>query len=173
MSGLLNLDIRFQTCPMSEQQNTDAAVAAAIDAWKDRPGPLLPLLHDIQHRLGHIPEQSVPDIAAALRLSRAEVHGVISFYPDFRLQPAGRHTVRICRAESCQARGSQALADRARQRLGLDWHETGADGRYTLEPVYCLGLCAYSPTVVVDGRQHAFVTPEKLDELLDGCEADK
>ncbi|HWF98467.1 MAG TPA: formate dehydrogenase subunit gamma [Steroidobacteraceae bacterium] len=138
---------------------------------KGRPGPLLEVLHAIQAQLGHVPPAAVPLVAAELNLSRAEVHGVISFYHYFRSRPPGAHTVSVCRAESCQAVGAEALAAHARQRLGVDFHETTPDGRFSLEPVYCLGNCACSPAVMIDGSLHGRVTPERLDALL--SEADR
>lgn len=143
------------------------AVAARVSTrLQHQPGALLPILHEIQHELGYIPPEAVPTIAAALNLSRAEVHGVITFYPHFRSEPAGRHTLEVCRAESCQAMGGEALAVHARRRLGCDFHATSADDEFSLEPVYCLGLCAQSPAVMIDGRPHARVTPDRLDRLL-------
>jgi formate dehydrogenase subunit gamma len=115
-------------------------------------GPLLPILHAVQEAFGHVPPSAIPQIAAALTLSKAEVHGVISFYHDFREKPAGRHVLKLCRAESCQTMGADAVADRIKKALGIDWHETTADGRVTLEPVFCLGLCACGPAAMVDGR---------------------
>jgi len=138
---------------------------------KGRPGPLLEVLHAIQAQLGHVPPAAVPLVAAELNLLRAEVHGVISFYHYFRSRPPGAHTVSVCRAESCQAVGAEALAAHARQRLGVDFHETTPDGRFSLEPVYCLGNCACSPAVMIDGSLHGRVTPERLDALL--SEADR
>jgi formate dehydrogenase subunit gamma len=130
------------------------------------PGPLLPLLHAVQDELGHIPPEAVPRIAAALNLSRAEVHGVISFYHWFRQHPPGRHIVRICRAEACQAMNGVATEEAARRLLGVDWHGTTADGRFTLEAAYCLGNCAASPAVMIDQKLYGRVTPEKLQSLL-------
>lgn len=115
-------------------------------------GPLLPILHAVQAAFGHVPQSAIPQIAAGLGLSKAEVHGVVSFYHDFRDQPAGRHVLKLCRAEACQAMGANALADRIKVALGIDWHETTPDGRVTLEPVFCLGLCACGPAAMVDGR---------------------
>jgi len=143
-----------------------ATAARVLARRKDQPGALLPVLHDIQDALGCIPPETVPTVAAALNLSRAEVHGVITFYPHFRSAPAGRHTLEVCRAESCQALGAERLAEHARGRLGCDFHATTGDGAFSLEPVYCLGLCAQSPAVMLDGRPHARVTPDKLDRLL-------
>lgn len=127
-------------------------IAEILDAHQGMEGPLLPILHAIQEAFGYVPEAAVPQIAAALTLSKAEVHGVISFYHDFRAAPAGRHVLKLCRAEACQTMGADAVADRIKQALGIDWHETTADGRVTLEPVFCLGLCACGPAAMVDGR---------------------
>lgn len=127
-------------------------IAEILDAHRGLEGPLLPILHAIQEAFGYVPEAAVPQIAAALTLSKAEVHGVISFYHDFREKPAGRHVLKLCRAEACQTVGADAVADRIKKALGIDWHETTADGRVTLEPVFCLGLCACGPAAMVDGR---------------------
>lgn len=141
-----------------------ATVARVIEAHRARPGALLPMLHNIQDALGYIPPEAVPPIAQALNLSRAEVHGVISYYAHFRQTPPGRHVVRVCCAEACQAVGGEALAEHARARL--------AGSEVTLEPVYCLGLCACGPSVQVDETTlHARVTPEKFDALIDELEA--
>jgi len=145
---------------------TIAAAARIASGQRHVPGALLPILHAIQAELGCIPPAAVQTVAETLNLSRAEVHGVITFYPHFRSAPAGRHVIEICRAESCQAMGGDRLAEHARGRLGCDFHGTTADGGVTLEPVYCLGLCAQSPNVAMDGRAHARMTPEKLDRLL-------
>jgi formate dehydrogenase subunit gamma len=147
----------------SEHAETIRRIAVGL---KGRPGPLLEVLHAIQGELGYVPPAAVPLVASELNLSRAEVHGVISFYHYFRSTSPGAHTVRVCRAESCQAVGAEALAAHARQRLGVDFHETTPDGRFSLEPVYCLGNCACSPAVMIDGRLHGRVTPERLDALL-------
>ena len=130
-------------------------------------GPLLPVLHAVQHAYGHVPREALPVIAEALNISRAEVHGVMSFYHDFRDAPAGRHVVKLCRAEACQAMGADAVADAARARLGVDWHGTTADGAVTLEPVFCLGLCACAPAALVDGRVVGRVDAARLDSILD------
>lgn len=127
-------------------------IAEILDAHRGLEGPLLPILHAIQEAFGYVPETAVPQIAAALTLSKAEVHGVISFYHDFRSKPAGRHVLKLCRAEACQTVGADDVADRIKKALGIDWHETTADGRVTLEPVFCLGLCACGPAAMVDGR---------------------
>src|SRR5437588_742592 len=132
----------------------------------------LEVLHAIQAALGFVPEGAVPLVAEGLNLSRAEVHGVVSFYHYFRHARPGAHLVSLCQAESCQSMGAQALATHARRRLGIDFHQTTADGRFSLEPVYCLGNCACSPAVMIDGRLHGRVTPERFDALVaDGAAA--
>jgi formate dehydrogenase subunit gamma len=148
------------------EEEARVAIDAIIGRLKGEPGPLLMVLHAIQDALGHIPPPAVPIIADGLNLSRAEVHGVISFYHYFRDHPAGRHTVRICRAESCQSMQGEALAEHARRSLGIDFHQTTAAGDISLEPVYCLGNCACSPAVMIDRELFGRVTPERLDELL-------
>lgn len=142
------------------------AVRRVLARLKSRPGPLLEVLHGIQHDLGYIPAAAVPLIAEELNLSRAEVHGVISFYHHFRSVPPGRHTVQICRAESCQAMGAERLAEHAKRRLGIDFEQTSADGEVSLQPVYCLGQCACSPAIMIDEAVYGRVTPERFDELV-------
>jgi formate dehydrogenase subunit gamma len=142
------------------------AVANAIAAHRSRAGGLVPLLHAIQDALGFVPPQAVPAIAEALNLSRAEVHGVISFYHHFRTTPAGRRTLRLCRAEACQAMGAERLAQAVRAQLGIDWHGTTSDGALTLEPVYCLGNCSLSPAVLVGEDIRGRMTPDKFDALI-------
>jgi formate dehydrogenase subunit gamma len=146
-----------------EQREIVLRIAADL---KGRPGPLIEVLHAIQAELGYVPAAAVPLVASELNLSRAEVHGVVSFYHHFRSTPPGAHTVSVCRAESCQAMGAERLAAHARQRLGVDFHQTTLDGRFSLEPVYCLGNCACSPAVMIDGRLHGRVNPQRLDALL-------
>lgn len=146
------------------------AVRRIVADLKGRPGPLIEALHAIQAELGYVPPAAVPLVASELNLSRAEVHGVVSFYHHFRSTPPGAHSVSVCRAESCQAVGGEALAAHARRRLGVDFHETTPDGRFSLEPVYCLGNCACSPAVMIDGRLHGRVTPERFDALLSEVE---
>jgi len=123
-----------------------------IAAHKNMQGATLPILHAMQEAFGYITDRAVEIIADALNLSRAEVHGVVSFYHDFRRVPAGRHVLKLCRAEACQAMGADALAAKAKDALGVDWHETTGDGRVTLEPVFCLGLCACAPAAMIDGK---------------------
>ncbi|AJP49604.1 formate dehydrogenase [Rugosibacter aromaticivorans] len=142
-------------------------VDAILKAKQSLPGALLPILHDIQDALGYIPPDAVPSIARALNLSRAEVHGVITYYHYFRQSPPGRHVVRVCRAEACQSVGCEALAAHVQGALACGFHATSADGLVTLEPVYCLGHCAVGPNIQIDETTlHARVTPEKFDQLL-------
>ena len=144
-----------------------STVAQILAAKQSLPGALLPVLHDIQDALGYIPPETVPAIAGALNLSRAEVHGVITYYHYFRQKPPGRHVVRVCRAEACQSVGSEALAVHVQSALACDFHATSADGAVTLEPVYCLGHCAVGPNIQIDETTlHARMTPEKFDRLL-------
>jgi formate dehydrogenase subunit gamma len=131
-----------------------------LTAHKAEPGALLPILHDIQDALGYVPEEAVALIAKELNLSRAEVHGVVTYYHHFRCMPPGRHVVRVCCAEACQSVGAEALAQHAKARA--------QDGDLTVEPVYCLGLCAIGPAIQIDETTlHAGVTPEKFDALID------
>lgn len=146
-------------------------VEAAVGAHRARIGALLPVLHEIQGKLGHVPPDAVPMIAAALNLSRAEVHGVMSFYHDFRTEPAGEHTVHLCRAEACQAMGARELERHVRERLGIGFGETTPNGMFSLEPVYCLGNCACPPSLRIDDEIHARVSAEKFDELIARLEA--
>lgn len=141
-------------------------VRKAIADHRDRIGPLLPILHAVQDALGYIPKDALPVIADGLNLSRAEVHGVVSFYHYFRQTKPGRCTVHICRAEACQALGAVALEAHAKRRLGIDLRETSADQRVSLDAVYCFGNCALGPSVTVNGELYGRVTPERLDELL-------
>lgn len=144
-----------------------AAVRKATDALRAAPGPLLPVLHAVQNELGYIPEGAIALIAHDLNLTRADVHGVTSFYHFFRRHPPGRHIVYICRAEACQARGARALEAHAKQSLGIDFHETTSDGAITLESVYCLGNCGCGPSVLVDNDElHANMTPQSFDALV-------
>jgi len=146
-----------------------AAVEDAIALHAGRPGGLMPLLHAIQERLGYVPPQVLPRIAEALNITRADVHGVVTFYHDFRTSPPGRHVVKLCRAEACQSMGAEALAQHAQLRLGTEFHHTNKSG-ITLEPVYCLGDCACSPAMMIDGRLYGRVTPERFDRLLQSME---
>lgn len=137
---------------------------------KDTAGPLLPVLHAVQDALGHIPADAVPVIADVLNLSRAEVHGVISFYHYFTDAPRGRHTIYLCRAESCQSMRSVELEAHAKARLGVGFHQTTSNGAFSFEPVYCLGNCALSPAVMVDDRLYGRVTTERFDAIVSDWE---
>lgn len=133
-------------------------------------GPLLPILHDIQAVFAYVPTQTAAVLADVLNLGRAEVHGVITFYHDFRASPAGRHIIKLCRAEACQAMGANALAQTLQRELGIGWGETTPDGAVTLEPVFCLGLCACAPAAMVDGKLRGRATaPGLLDDLKVGA----
>lgn len=154
-----------------EQAKHGACVQSAIEQHARRPGGLLPLLHHIQEEIGYIPADAIAPIASALNLSRAEVQGVVSFYPDFRRTPPGRHVLKVCRAEACQAMQGGALEAHVKRRFAVDLHQTTENGALTLEPVYCLGNCACAPAVMLDGEVHGRVTPARLDELLSGSDA--
>jgi formate dehydrogenase subunit gamma len=141
-------------------------VISIVNTMLTMPGALLPILHAIQDKLGYIPTESLPLVAEGLNLSRAEVHGVVSFYHYFRSTPPGNHTVQICRAESCQAMGSRALEAHVKQALDIDYQQTTADGEITLEPVYCLGNCACSPAIRIGDEVHGHVDTDKFDQLV-------
>lgn len=143
---------RNESTAVALERSVEDEVATLVARHADERGGLLPLLHAIQDALGHIPREAIPLVAEGLNLSRAEVHGVVSFYHDFRTRPAGKHVVKLCRAESCQARGGAAVEAAASARLGVAMGETRADGQVTLEPVYCIGLCAIGPNAIVNGR---------------------
>jgi formate dehydrogenase subunit gamma len=151
---------------VGQPESHDAEIRRLAEARAAEAGALLPILHAIQDQLGYVPEAAVPIIAEVLNLSRAEVHGVITFYHFFRTTPPGKRTLYVCRAEACQSMGSRELENYARRKLGVDFHETTADGRLSLEPVYCLGNCACSPAVMVDETVYGRVTPQRLDEIL-------
>jgi formate dehydrogenase subunit gamma len=138
-----------------------------IAAECQQEGAALPILHAIQAEFGFIPDETIPLIADALNISRAEMFGVVGFYHDFRRHKPGRSVVKLCRAEACQAMGADALAARAQDRLGIAWHGTTRDGAVTLEPVYCLGLCATAPAAMVDGAVIGRLTPARLDAMLE------
>ncbi|WP_028312924.1 formate dehydrogenase subunit gamma [Derxia gummosa] len=142
------------------------ALRALIATHADTPGGLMPALHAVQAAIGHVPPEVVPLLADTFNLSRAEVHGVVTFYHHFRQTPPGLHQIEVCRAESCQAMGSDALEAHVEHKLGCKHHDKSADGRWSLEPVYCLGLCAMSPAIAIDGQPHARMTPEKFDRLV-------
>lgn len=152
-----------------------ATIQALIDTHRDQAGALLPILHALQDQLGYIPAEAIPLVAKRLNLSRAEVQGVVSFYHYFRSSPPGKYTLQICRAESCQAMGSRDLEAHAKTALGIDYHQTTADGAISLEPVYCLGNCACSPSVrvgnEVQGRMDALQLDALITELRQGVAA--
>jgi formate dehydrogenase subunit gamma len=129
-------------------------------------GATLPILHALQETFGCVPEAAVAIVADVLNLSRAEIHGVVSFYHDFRRAPPGHHVLKLCRAEACQAMGGDALGARARAKLGIDWGETTRDGRVTLAAVFCLGLCATAPSAMIDDRLVGRLTESRLDTLI-------
>lgn len=133
------------------------------------PGALLPILHALQEEFGYIHEEAIPLVAEALNLSKADVHGVISFYHDFRKSPPGRHVLRICRAEACQSMGCERLIEHVEKRLGVSLGETTADRSFTVEAVYCLGNCALSPSAMLDGRPYGRVSPQVADFLIDSA----
>ena len=137
---------------MRHSHPTSDELQALIDAQMSLEGPLLPILHAIQDTYGHVPETALPLIAETLNLTQAEVHGVMSFYHDFRKVPAGRHVVKICRAEACQSMGANALSEAVLDKLGIGWGGTTTDGRVTVEAVYCLGLCACAPAAMIGDR---------------------
>jgi len=145
----------------------ERSVNNAVARTRGEPGPLLEILHAVQNDLGCIPPESVALIAAALNLSRAEVHGVVSFYHHFRDHPAGEHTIQLCRAEACQSMQGDALADFAKRRLQLGFGETRKDGKVTLEAVYCLGNCACAPSAMIDGQLRGRVDAQALAECAD------
>lgn len=145
-------------------------VEQIVEQFKSLPGGLLPLLHAIKEQYGYVPESSVPTIAKGLNVSRAEVHGVISFYHDFNTKPVGKHVIQICRAEACQAMGSREIESHAKSSLGLEYGETSEDGLVTLEPVYCLGNCACSPSIRVDDTIYARVSESVFDHLIEGLQ---
>ncbi len=153
--------------PAGYEEWTPALVQQEIDALKHKPGAMLPVLHAIQDRFGYIPEAVVPVIAESMNQTRAEVHGIISFYHHFRSHPVGTHVVHVCRAEACQAMGARDLEAHVKQRLGVDFHQTSKDQEFTLEPVYCLGNCACAPSIRIGDEIVGRVTPEKFDRLVD------
>lgn len=151
------------------QHSTEAAAQAAriVEAMRDLEGPLLPILHRLQETFGHVPADALPVVADGLNLSRAEVHGVVSFYHDFRRAPAGRHVLRLCRAEACQSMGADEIAALVERALGVALGETSADGAVTLEPVYCLGLCACAPSAMLDGEPIGRLDAAAVAEIAD------
>lgn len=153
---------------MLDSVQTTERVTEILNRHRGMEGALLPILHAIQEEFGHVPQEALPIIAQDLSLSRAEVHGVMSFYHDFREKPAGTHVLKLCRAELCKSVGADRVADHARRELGADWHGTTADGKVTLEPVFCLGLCACGPAAIVDGKLVGRVDEAKLTQIIGG-----
>ena len=151
-------------------QDLAAQVGDILTRHQGREGALLPILHDVQAAFGMVPQEILPQIAKALNISKAEVHGVVTFYHDFREHKAGAHVVKLCRAEACQAVGGDRVAAHAKAALGVDWHGTSADG-VTLEPVFCLGLCACGPAAMVDGKLVGRVDEARFDAVLAGVRA--
>lgn len=143
-------------------------VGEILDRHRGTEGSLLPILHEIQAQFGYVPEEALPQIAQDLNISKAEAYGVMTFYHDFRSKPAGQHVLKLCRAESCKTMGADRLAATARDKLGIDWHETTPDGKITLEPIFCLGLCACGPAALVDGKVVGRVDEAKLDQIVKG-----
>jgi formate dehydrogenase subunit gamma len=158
--------------PESLDAHARGQIDLALSQYQSQPGPLLQVLHAVQQRLRYIPDAAVPIIASALNLSRAEVHGVITFYHYFRRHPPGQHTVQVCQAESCQAMQAEQLTEHAKQRLGVGFHGTTPDGRFTLEPVYCLGNCASSPAIMIDDELYGRVSAKRFDDLIAAKEND-
>lgn len=151
---------------MLDSLDLETRLREILDAHRGMEGPLLPILHAVQEAFGHVPEAALPIIAADLNISKAEAYGVMTFYHDFRARPAGRHVLKLCRAEACQSMGAEALADEVRAALGIDWHETTPDGRLTLEPVFCLGLCACAPSAQMGDRLLGRANLAKVQKLL-------
>lgn len=156
---------------MPQTDQISSHVAEIVAAHIGLEGPLLPILHAVQGAFGHVPQAALPVIADGLNLTKAEVHGVMSFYHDFREEPAGAHVVKLCRAEACQSMGADRLADHARETLGVDFNGTTPDGKITLEPVFCLGLCACAPAALVDNKVVGRVDQAKFDAIIAECRA--
>lgn len=151
---------------MLDVTETSQRIEDILDAHDGMEGSLLPILHAIQAAFGHVPQDALPIIAKRLNQTRAEIHGVMSFYHDFREQPAGQHVLKLCRAEACQAMGADRVAAHAQKALGIDFHETTTDGKVTLEPIFCLGLCACAPAAMVDGRLVGRMDEAAVDAIL-------
>ncbi|MDA0237091.1 MAG: formate dehydrogenase subunit gamma [Proteobacteria bacterium] len=153
--------------------NTDhkAVISAALEKHASTNGALLPILHEIQDVLGYIPTDAIDVIGKSINRSRAEVHGVVSFYHHFRTQKPGRHIIQVCRSEACQAVGSEKIIDKLKLSLGIDFHESTLDGQITLEPIYCLGHCACAPALMVNGEPRAKMTSDQVESLLNELRA--
>lgn len=157
--------MEHQPRPWNEDEARDI-----VAGLRHMAGATLPILHALQAHFGYIDRAATPMIAEVLNLTRAEVHGVVTFYHDFRKEPAGRHLLKVCRAEACQAMGCETLVEHLCERLGVEMGGTTGDGLFTVEPVYCLGNCALSPAILVDNELHGCVTPERVDRLIDAAE---
>ena len=151
---------------MLDSVQTTQRIEEILTAHKGLEGALLPILHAVQAEFGYVPQEVLPSIAKNLNISRAEVHGVVSFYHDYRETPAGRHVIKLCRAEACQAMGADQVAAHVQKSLGVDWHETTADGAVTLDPIFCLGLCACGPAAMVDGKLIGRVDIARMDKII-------
>ena len=157
---------------MPSYETWDLSEATSVVAARSHEkGAAIPIMHDLMERFGYVDRAIVPVLAEALNLSRAEIHGTLTFYHDFRDHPPGRSTLKVCRAEACQARGAVAMHDALRRKLGIDWHGTTADGAITIEPVFCLGLCACAPAVLVDEEPVGDVRVETLDAFIQDVRA--
>jgi formate dehydrogenase subunit gamma len=157
--------------PEAESGWDSAEARRIIESYRGLDGALIPMLHALQDRFGYVADAVVPDIAQALNLSRAEVHGVVTFYHDFRRTPPARHALHLCRAEACQSVGARALEAHVKRKLGIDYHHETPDGRWSLGAIYCLGNCACGPSALIDGETYGRLTPEKLDQLMRDAEA--
>ncbi len=153
---------------MHDDQHWDSERAAAIiQSHVDRPGAVLPILHALQAEFGYIADAAIPAMALALNLSRAEIHGVVTFYHDLRREPPGRHRLQLCRAEACQSTGAEGIAAGVLERLSVSWGGTTADGAITVDAVYCLGLCACAPAALLDGAPIGRMSPKTIEAALD------
>ena len=151
---------------MLDSVQTSLRIEEILNVHRGMEGALLPILHAVQVEFGYIPQEVLPIIAKDLNISRAEVHGVVSFYHDFRDKPAGRHVIKLCRAEACQSMGADHVAAHVQKTLGVDWHETTADGAITLDPIFCLGLCACGPAAMIDGKLIARADAARMDKII-------
>ena len=149
-----------------QAQSTEARTIAVINEMTGIEGPLLPILHGIQDEFGYVPTETLPIIAEALNMSNAEVYGVATFYHDYRKHPAGRHVLKLCQAEACQSMGSDKVAAQVKAALSIGFHETTGDGQVTLEPVYCLGMCACAPAGMLDGLPIGRIDADAIEEIV-------
>jgi formate dehydrogenase subunit gamma len=171
ITGKTAPDCQRRSQPMPQPDPIADRIAEIAAAHAGLEGPLLPILHAVQDAFGHIPEAAYSTLAAALNISRAEVHGVVSFYHDYRTAPAGKNVVKLCRAEACQAMGGDRIAAHAKAALSVDFHQTTADGKVTLEPVFCLGLCACAPAAMVNGKLIGRLDEARVDSIVAECRA--